>query len=239
MKQWLKKYWWLPLCILFAFSLPVFVNTAFLLFHFNTGAELNNATWLGFWGSYLGGLLSSVAALIALYLTYRQQERYHKEAKESDRLRVLPVAIASMCAREEAQKTTYSCIAVDQNGKIKLRTMNSKELVHQFETSDSPGTYLSHIEIKNIGLGPALDVRISTDGQNTNSAYSENIGPLGIGESKLCIFRIPKNTKFVFTVHCKDVFSNVYSTKCIVAHTPGKSLISFTPSTAPVLESST
>lgn len=239
MKQWLKKYWWFPTCILFSIFLPALVNISFLKFNLKTGVGLNNVSWLGFWGSYLGGLLSSVAALIALYLTYQQQERYHKKVKESDRLRVLPVAIASMCVREKAQKSAYSCVKVDQNGNIKLRTMNSKEFVHQFETSDSPGTYLSYIEIKNIGLGPALDVRISTDGQYTNSAYSENIGSLGIGESKLCIFRIPQNKKFVFTVHCKDVFSNVYSTKCKVSHAPGDSLISFSPSTAPVLESST
>ncbi len=68
----LKKYWW---AIMLIIILPSIVNLIMIqpkLFK-TTG---NASSWLSFWGSYIGAILSSS---IAIFILYKQQEQNHKE----------------------------------------------------------------------------------------------------------------------------------------------------------------
>lgn len=51
--------------------IPLGLNLFFIYGDFDSGKGLGNKEWLGFWGSYLGG----VATLFAVWLTLRQNER--------------------------------------------------------------------------------------------------------------------------------------------------------------------
>ena len=71
-KSFLKKYWWAFLVLIIA---PVLINYLILkpaFFNF-VGKDTD---WLGFWGAYIGTILSSV---IAFYVLYKQLEQNHNE----------------------------------------------------------------------------------------------------------------------------------------------------------------
>ena len=185
MKQWIKKYWWLPLCILFSFSLPLLVNIAFLKLNFKTGTDLNNVTWLGFWGSYLGGLLGSVAALIALFLTNRQQERYHSEEKESDRLRVLPAISCSLIAPDLEKSPTLRCIEIKDDWTIHGTQAGDIARIHNFISIHSKTSQCRTLHLKNIGLGPCFNTVLSINNLSTEDSLSVNLGGFSISEERI------------------------------------------------------
>lgn len=77
-KSFLKKYWWAFFVLIIA---PVLINYLILkpaFFNF-VGKDTD---WLGFWGAYIGTILSSV---IAFYVLYKQLEQNHNE-NENNRL---------------------------------------------------------------------------------------------------------------------------------------------------------
>jgi hypothetical protein len=57
--------------LLIAILLPILVNQCFINL-FMKSAPLGNKEWLGFFGSYLGGIIGAFATLIALFATYQQ-----------------------------------------------------------------------------------------------------------------------------------------------------------------------
>ena len=210
MKQWLKKYWWLPLCILFPIILPVLVNTAFLQLHFNTGAELNNATWLGFWGSYLGGLLSSVAALIALYLTYRQQDQHHKEQSEYDRLSHLPVFSCPLTVPSETN-TCVNWIIINEDGSMQSEISPTPSKLPGCYPQNDSHYKLIFLTIKNIGSGPALDVKFSADFSEGPQLHPFSaLNNFGIGQSEEYKVMFPNKSDVEFNILFSDVFCNEY-----------------------------
>lgn len=74
--------------------LPVFINLLFIFLRIPTAPELNNSSWLSFWGTYVGSLAGGVTTLIALYFTinyYKKQEDNHKlELLEQQKQQYLP-----------------------------------------------------------------------------------------------------------------------------------------------------
>lgn len=80
-KSFLKKYWWAFLVLIIA---PVLINYLILkpaFFNF-VGKDTD---WLGFWGAYIGTILSSV---IAFYVLHKQLEQNQKENKSNRELQI-------------------------------------------------------------------------------------------------------------------------------------------------------
>ena len=64
MNDFLKKYWWCIIIIVFA---PIAIN--YLLLIPAIGPVVgNNVHWLSFWGSYLAALIPTVGAFMILYI---------------------------------------------------------------------------------------------------------------------------------------------------------------------------
>ena len=59
-----KKYWWLFLLVVVT---PIVMNIFMIQPKFFTFVG-NDSSWLGFWGSYIGAVLSSAIALFVLFL---------------------------------------------------------------------------------------------------------------------------------------------------------------------------
>lgn len=77
----IKKYWWL---LLMLFVTPMVMNIIMIqpiLFPIAG----NDSSWLGFWGSYIGSILSSS---IAIYILYKQQNQNHKENEDNRKLQL-------------------------------------------------------------------------------------------------------------------------------------------------------
>lgn len=68
----IRKYW---LQILLIIVTPLIINLLMgLPTYFPTVGD--SSSWLGFWGSYIGAILSSA---IALYILYKQNQQNHNE----------------------------------------------------------------------------------------------------------------------------------------------------------------
>ena len=76
-----KKYWWL---ILITFITPLILNIIMIQPVIFSIAG-NDSSWLGFWGSYIGSILSSS---IAIFILYKQQEQNHKENEDNRKLQL-------------------------------------------------------------------------------------------------------------------------------------------------------
>lgn len=80
-KEFLKAYWWAILIVIIA---PVLINYLILkpaFFNF-VGKDTD---WLGFWGAYIGTVLSSV---IAFYVLHKQLEQNQNENKSNRDLQI-------------------------------------------------------------------------------------------------------------------------------------------------------
>lgn len=80
MKSWknllefLKKYWYIG--VLIVFIIPLILNLLMSVGNFGVGS---NDGWLGFWGGYLGSILSGVVAYgIARYQMSQEKEKEYK-----------------------------------------------------------------------------------------------------------------------------------------------------------------
>ena len=97
--KWVKGHmlaclFWILIFFLF-FLIPCIINSFFMKWHLPTAGGLGNAEWLGFWGSYIGSFLGILVTLGSFYWTYRQNEKFHRQNRQSieeeRRLSVLPI----------------------------------------------------------------------------------------------------------------------------------------------------
>lgn len=80
-REFLKKYWWVILIVLIA---PLLINFLILqpAFFSFVGEDTD---WLGFWGAYIGTVLSS---MIAFYVLHKQLEQNHNENEYNRKLQI-------------------------------------------------------------------------------------------------------------------------------------------------------
>ena len=79
--KFLKRYWWIILIVVFT---PLIINWLILrpAFFKIVGEDTD---WLGFWGAYIGTILSSV---IAFYVLHKQLEQNHVENRNNRNLQI-------------------------------------------------------------------------------------------------------------------------------------------------------
>lgn len=79
--KFLKRYWWVILAVVLA---PLIINVFILwpAFFCFVGEDTD---WLGFWGAYIGTILSSV---IAFYVLHKQLEQNHTENRNNRELQI-------------------------------------------------------------------------------------------------------------------------------------------------------
>lgn len=79
--KFLKRYWWIILIVVFT---PLIINWLILrpAFFKIVGEDTD---WLGFWGAYIGTILSSV---IAFYVLHKQLEQNHVENRNNRELQI-------------------------------------------------------------------------------------------------------------------------------------------------------
>lgn len=81
--EWIKKYWWIGLLFL---VLPVVINFVLFIPAF-TPIVGDNTIWLGFWGSYLGAIISAGVAFVILAIQHKQN------SEENERNRKLQIDV--------------------------------------------------------------------------------------------------------------------------------------------------
>ena len=165
--------------------------------------DTTDLPWIGFWGSYLGGLLGSIAALIALFETRRQSRLQQLENDENRRLSVMP-ALELSCRPLGSSEIVKGFFIFNPDEPDKSFVEQTKEGYYTFSSKQE-----AILSFTNIGLGPAFNLNIS---------YNENmpvkIGGLKAGQTNeyalKCFFTPGKDASFIFYVSFSDILGNTY-----------------------------
>lgn len=229
----LVKYSWVLIIffIISAISIPLAANH---LLPKNTQPN----DWLSFWGSYLGGLLGSVAALLALNESRCQAERQHKESEDNRRLSVLPALNIAF----EKDVTGRSKQGVeDQLLFCKTQSVNyfGKRNPEFIKKSDHSKSVTGILRFTNCGMGPALQICI------TYSSSKIDVVSVGAGLTSVYALTFVRqeegrtNDEFDFTIRYNDVLGNTYMQQQSLIYDNQDGTVFFQSSTPPELQEET
>lgn len=186
--------------------------------------DLNAPSWLGFWGSYLGGAIGCLPALAALYDNRREARRQHEESEKSRRLAALPVIACedSFVRLYAAQLDAF----FDLSGMVLL---NQDKGLHEAFSSHNPLEYAEkanqldasydgfiYLNFHNIGHGPALNVSVAC--LNASEHGTIPLNSIGSTESKalMLAIQIPPDAdehyqvQYNIGIFFNDIFGNRY-----------------------------
>lgn len=203
--------------------IAVVINVA-MGFSIPTNAGLTAPTWLGFWGSYLGGAIGCIPALLALYDNRREARLQHEESEKSRRLAAMPVIAC------EDHSTSFSLGRVESlltlTGMVLLDSVAG---LHDMFTASNPKEYFENLhkidvsysgqfffEFRNIGSGPALNISFScSNTQQKSPLLLKSIGSNEITSLLVCVqippeaddsYLVQYNVEITFS----DIFGNHY-----------------------------
>ncbi|HBI6962792.1 TPA: hypothetical protein K8N27_001146 [Clostridium perfringens] len=167
--------------ILFFLFIIVPIKIFFLLkIGFEKGAEDSWAIGLGFYGALLGGLGTIIAFLVTSYQTNKIQKENVKLFSEDKRLTIKPYIDLSW----NDTPVGMSSYIINANSKDPILLISNLTDLESFQCS---------LGIKNLGLGPAIDVQII-------KITSNNI-EINLDETTLCFDSININTKKFFNIY--------------------------------------
>lgn len=194
-------------------------------FSIPTNASLNGPTWLGFWGSYLGGAIGCIPALAALYDNRLEARRQHEESEKSRRLAALPVIAC------EDSSSAFQAAQLDEFFKLSaLVLLDSDKGLHDSFSADHPSKYaeklkqldssyswIIYFDFHNIGAGPALNVSLAC--LNIPQHGTIPLASIGPNESKalLVCVQIPPEAddhyqvQYNIGITFNDIFGNHYA----------------------------
>lgn len=144
-----------------------------------------NNDWAGFWGGYLGAIISSLTTIAGVYLTLlddrkkRKHEEIEKnrEIKERRRLEILPYLKSAYSIPKEVsvyyQKETYFVDFTEKE--IVVRDYLTRRIKNGIENATDK-FYVLNYAVKNIGCGSAGNLLISVNGIKVvrNGAIASN-----------------------------------------------------------------
>ena len=170
--------------------------------------DLNAPTWLGFWGSYLGGAIGCLPALAALYDNRREARRQHEESEKSRRLATMPVFDCRIrhVSRSYAKGSADQWFFIGSSGDLHEDSWEEWLIF-----DDCPDC--NYIELSNCGLGPALQAKLLFNDYPVDLFHIKN------GERAYYILD-PSYTYFEslgnkstvrFTIKSQDIYGNLYS----------------------------
>lgn len=218
-KLYLRIFLYIVAILLLAGAVYLFMHLAI-----PTLPNLNASTWLGFWGSYLGGAIGCLPALAALYDNREEARRQHEETKTDRRLEIMPVfsCKTNVLSRDHIENISIQSLS----GLLFLNPTEGfcdtflsgsfVDYVRKMNAADSSYLFIS-LELTNIGFGPALNVFLSST--ITSSHRIIPINSIGANDNRTLIvgLNIPPNAsneqlfKYNISISFTDVFGNAYS----------------------------
>ena len=213
--------------VLYVLAILLVAGTVNLLMHLAipTLPDLEAPTWLGFWGSYLGGAIGCLPALAALYDNREEARRQHEESENNRRLAAMPViacednsAIFSL-SDIDSLATFSGVILLDETAGFHdaFRTYDPLEYKKRLEKIDDSYSGIFYFDFHNIGAGPSLNVSFSC--LNTHQCKSVPLMSIGSNERKalLVCVQIPPEVDEHYQVQYNigitfhDIFGNHYA----------------------------
>lgn len=188
-----------------------------------TYPSLSSSSWLGFWGSYLGGAIGCVPALLALLHSMAESKSHREEIQTERRLSVLPVfsckdnSISFTVGPPEILSTLSVLAFLDPQTGFHDSFSSHDPRKYQEKVNGSDESYLYvFFEWHNIGAGPALNVSLSC---SRFPSHTVPLHSMGAGEAKTVVLGIQppldsgKDALLLYEilVSFSDVFGNTYT----------------------------
>ncbi len=170
--------------------------------------DLNAPTWLGFWGSYLGGAIGCLPALAALYDNRLEARRQHEESEKSRRLAAMPAFDCRIrhVSRFYAKDSADQWFFIGPSGDLHEDSWDE-----WLEFDNYPNC--NYIELRNCGRGPALQAKLLFNDYPVDLFHIKN------GESAYYILdpsyeyfeSLGNESTVCFTIKSQDIYGNLYS----------------------------
>ncbi len=188
-------YW---LAIVFILIAPIVINFFFSLdIQFPTAPHLGNTEWLGFWGSYTGGVIGAIVTGIAFFFTYKQNEKQHDETRkqmlDQQRLQVLPI----LSITGSISSFTGYCNALQCTNLASMSGENSERLIW------------IELSVKNISSSPALFFEL----EGSSGCLCGHILSGAEVRCKVAVPLIEEDKEYDFNLIFKDTLGNKYYQK--------------------------
>lgn len=138
-----KFYIFLVISFLSVFIIPLGID--WLIIGNNLPSNISNSDWVGFLGGYIGGIIGAIVSLIGIVITIRYTSKENKTDRE---LQVRPYcSIRSVCDNK----------IVGTNKRLGGYILTCEPM-----ENDGP-EYTEILYVKNVGLGPAIDIEVFFD----------------------------------------------------------------------------
>lgn len=145
MKQKPRLWLWIAIGVLVIVLVPLAMD--WLIIGNNFPTNIDNADWVGFFGGYIGAIVGAIVSLVGIVITIRHTSQENRRDRE---LQIRPYCMVQPIAKEQMnQQYLLDCMSFDYNPQ-------NIEITDFFNRSEAK----CRIEIKNIGIGPAVDVEI-------------------------------------------------------------------------------
>lgn len=171
--------------------------------------------WVGFWSNYAGAFLGGLASLVALYITYKQNEFQHEttreEMHEQNRLDVLPFIAQSWTQVDLNQPNEGKMLFLPGDTSVFRNASHIAIQFNQFLSSEQ--TIMKNVirvTFRNVGKGTAVNCKLACEGKK----HAAVLPDLFSKENFLFYVLFPlEGGIFDFTLQYDDVQSRRYQQK--------------------------
>lgn len=195
--------------------------------------------WLGFWGSYLGGVIGCIPAIAALLHSQAESKRLHEEATEAQRNSVLPVFSVfldrNISAKDPNDYKMFLLVSTDKGISARPISRIADYTSYLEECADENKWIRCNLMLRNIGLGPALDPLLSFDLDEYPNCGTVAFSSLGAEQEILFLMCAPVGTSSRCKIVFSDIFGNTYSQLFAIHYDRPKDSHSFIPASPPNL----
>lgn len=194
---------------------------------------------LGFWGSFLGGIIGCIPAIAALLHSQAESKRLHEEATEAQRNSVLPVFSVfldrNISAKDPNDYKMFLLVSTDKGISARPISRIADYTSYLEECADENKWIRCNLMLRNIGLGPALGPLLSFDLDEYPNCGTVAFSSLGAEQEILFLMCAPVGTSSRCKIVFSDIFGNTYSQLFAIHYDRPKESHSFIPASPPNL----
>lgn len=173
-----------------------------------TESSLDGPSWLAFWGSYLGGAIGCIPAILALLHSISEADRQHKEMQNERRLSALPVFDCRICHFDrDIPKIIFSNhFFIDSKGNLHETDRG------EYHKAINAFGY-NFIDLCNCGPGSALQVKLFFNGHSVDlfNLKHDYTAHYILNPSPEYFNSLGTETPVRFVINFQDIFGNQYS----------------------------
>lgn len=194
---------------------------------------------LGFWGSFLGGIIGCIPAIAALLHSQAESKRLHEEATEAQRNSVLPVFSVfldrNISAKDPNDYKMFLLVSTDKGISARPISRIADYTSYLEECADENKWIRCNLMLRNIGLGPALGPLLSFDLDEYPNCGTVAFSSLGAEQEILFLMCAPVGTSSRCKIVFSDIFGNTYSQLFAIHYDRPRESHSFIPASPPNL----